>query len=248
MGPRTLEQFAGSDFGLPEGSYTTLITAIELRLGLEDASILQNPDYVLDSTEITKIRQSVVTFNSIIASAAADAGFPVVDVYSYFNNLLTHPPVYGGATLTQLYLGGMFSLDGVHPSDISYALLANQFIQAINTRYSGTIPAIPPLTRRQLDRIARHDPFVDHKNNGSVEGRFGAGLLETLAPVLRIKRDAKPPQGPVEQLAPNPSNGEKFMAEYRKRMQQAPQKGVPSRSETHKAMLHVFGLEAMRAQ
>jgi lysophospholipase L1-like esterase len=248
MGPKTLEQFAGSDFGLAEGSYTTLITAIELRLGLEDASILKNPDYVLDPTEIIKIRQSVQTFNSIIASAAADGGFPAVDVYSYFENSMTHPPIYGGVTLTQLYLGGMFSLDGVHPSDISYALLANQFIQTINTRYSGTIPLIRPLTRRQLDRIAHHDPFVDHKHEGKVEGRFGAGLLETLAPLLRIKHDAKPPQGAVEQAPPNRSEGERFMAEYRKRMKQAPQRGPTPRSETHKAMRHIFGLETTRAQ
>jgi len=248
MGRQTLEQFAGSDFGLPEGSYTTLITAIELRLGVEDGSILKNPDYVLDAAEIANIRQSVATFNSIIATAAADAGFPVVDVYSYFDNLMSNPPVYGGVALTQVYLGGMFSLDGIHPSDISYALLANQFIRAINTHYSGAIRTIPPLTPRQLERIARHDPFVDHKHDGSVKGRFGAGLLETLAPLLRIKHDAKPPQGPVEQLTPGGSIQEKLMSKYRKLMNQEPQKAQASRTERHNAMRHIFGLDTMKAR
>jgi lysophospholipase L1-like esterase len=248
MGPKTLERFAGSDFGLPEGSYTTLITAALLRLGFEDSSVLQNPDYVLDPGEISKIRQTVQTFNSIITSAAANAGFPVVDIYSYFEEMMAHPPVYGGVTLTQHYLGGLFSLDGIHPSDISYALLADQFIQVINARYasSGSIPLIPRLTQKQLDRIARHDPFIDHNGNGQVKGRFGAGLLETLAPLLRIKHDAKLPHGPTERRSR--AIGEKFMAEYRKRMQQNPQKALSSRAETYQAMRHIFGLDAVHVQ
>lgn len=239
MDRRTLAQYAGSDFGLAEGSYTTLITALLLRLHLEDTSILQNGDYTLDPTEIAHIRQSVSSFNAIIADAAGRAGFPVVDVHAYFEDFVAHPPAYGGATLSNRYLGGMFSLDGIHPSDISYALLANDFIRVIDSRYGRSIP---PLTGEQLDRIARHDPFVDVKGDGRVRGRFGAGLLETLAPIVGLKHDVKHPET-------NRSLGERFMAEYRKRMRQATPKGAEAaKNEVHDAMRHMFGLDALKAE
>jgi hypothetical protein len=39
-------------------------------------------------------------------------------------------------------IGNFFSLDGYHPTEKGYALLANQFIRAINTRYGSTLPLI----------------------------------------------------------------------------------------------------------
>lgn len=51
-----------------------------MRLGFDDSSILQNPDYVLDLSELDQIRTAVKSMNSIISAAAADAGFPVADI------------------------------------------------------------------------------------------------------------------------------------------------------------------------
>ena len=38
--------------------------------------------------------------------------------------------------------GGAFSLDGVHPNGRGYALIANEFIKAINAKFGSTIPYV----------------------------------------------------------------------------------------------------------
>jgi hypothetical protein len=36
--------------------------------------------------------------------------------------------------------GGFLSLDGYHPNQKGYALIANEFIKAINTKYKANVP------------------------------------------------------------------------------------------------------------
>ena len=43
---------------------------------------------------------------------------------------------------TTYVLGGLFSLDGVHPSNQGQAVMGNEFIKAINTKFGATIPLI----------------------------------------------------------------------------------------------------------
>jgi hypothetical protein len=38
--------------------------------------------------------------------------------------------------------GGLFSLDGVHPSSRGYAIVANQFISILNSKYGTSIPYV----------------------------------------------------------------------------------------------------------
>jgi lysophospholipase L1-like esterase len=39
--------------------------------------------------------------------------------------------------------GGFFSLDGFHPTQKGNALIANEFIKAINIHYDATLPTVP---------------------------------------------------------------------------------------------------------
>jgi hypothetical protein len=41
-----------------------------------------------------------------------------------------------------LVSGNFFSLDGYHPTEKGYALLANEMIRAVNTRYRAKIPMV----------------------------------------------------------------------------------------------------------
>jgi len=46
-------------------------------------------------------------------------------------------------TVTSTYVtGGGFSLDGVHPSPRGYALIANEFIKAINAKYGSNFTGV----------------------------------------------------------------------------------------------------------
>jgi hypothetical protein len=206
--------FLGQDYGLPEGSYTTVPTMLLIKLGLKPPSILQDPNYVLDPTEVATIQQRLQTFNQIIMSDAAGAGIPVGDIYTVFQQLQQNPPVYNGVALTRRFNGGILSLDGVHPSNIGHGLSANVFIAAVNQAYGM---GIPPLSQDQLTQIADADPFIDWDGDLVVRGRPLAGLLETLGPALGISGDLNDRPGAPRAAAVagiNPAAGQAFMQQY----------------------------------
>ncbi len=185
-----LTRFLGSDYGLPAGSYTSMMTMLMIKLGRNDGSILKNPDYVLDANEVGAIQARVDAFNQVIADTAAAQGMPVLDVNFLFRNALLHPYTFFGIPLQRRLLGGIFSLDGVHLSNIAHALVANELIRLIDSRFHMTIPE---LAQDQLQSIFVSDPFVDKDGDGRVTGRPAAGLLETLGPALGLSGDPDDP-------------------------------------------------------
>ncbi len=183
---RDLIRFLGSDFGLGEGNYTSIVVMFLIRLGLDDGSLLQDPDFVLDGEEVGIIRERIRVFNDIIGKAADGIGMPVVDINTLLHEVAARPPVFLGIPITPRFLGGLFSLDGVHPSNIGHAVIANAFIEAINSCFNVCVPSI---NQEDLREIFLKDPFVDKDDDGKVRGRAGAGMLETLSPFLGISGD-----------------------------------------------------------
>lgn len=181
-----LIKLLGSDYGLSQGDYTSIVVMFLIRLGLDDGSLIQNPDFVLDSSEVALIQERITTFNLIIQEETARYNFPVVDINAMFGSIVTDPPSFFGIPLTNRYLGGIFSLDGVHPSNIGHALVTAAFIDKIGSHYNMNIP---PISQSTMEAIFLTDPFVDKDNDGKVTGRFGTGFLETLGPFLGISGD-----------------------------------------------------------
>lgn len=98
---------------------------------------------VLDAGEIATITARVAAYNNIIRTVANEKGAALVDVNAQFNAVALHGLPVGGLTYTSSFLtGGLFSYDGVHPTAFGYAYLANLFIDAINSKYSGNIPEV----------------------------------------------------------------------------------------------------------
>ena len=62
--------------------------------------------------------------------------------------------VVNGRRLTTAFLGGLFSLDGGHPSLTGHAIIANEIIKTMNRR---TGAAIPPVS---VSRVAVADPLA----------------------------------------------------------------------------------------
>jgi hypothetical protein len=110
----------------------------------------------------------------------------VADIHAVFDFVATNPPMIAGVQLTTRFLGGAFSLDGVHPSDIGQALAANFFIDQFNTHYGTNTP---PIDNGTMFFLFLTDPFVDKDGDGRVTGRPGAGLLETLSVLLGFSGD-----------------------------------------------------------
>jgi GDSL-like Lipase/Acylhydrolase len=234
MSPQDLKLFLGSSYGLPDGSYTTLPTMLLIRIGLLPPSILRDPNWVLDPAEVQHIQNATAAFNKVIAEDAASVNMPVVDVHGLLNTFEQDPPMIGDIPLLLRYNGGIFSLDGVHPSDTGYALVANAFIRKADSYWDMSIP---PLSQEQLLSIARSDPFIDFNGNLVVPGRPFNGLLESLGPILGISGD-----GHLLDSKPgiHPELGPEFMHDYFLATGQNPNRAWTTH-DAIEAMHHIFG-------
>jgi hypothetical protein len=154
-----------------------------------------------------------------------------------------YPPFFYGVPLTPRFLGGLFSLDGVHPSNIAHAMIANAFIEKMNRFFQHSIPLI---SDDELTEIFLEDPFVDKDGDGVVTGRPLAGLLETLGPLLGVSGDQddfNPMQFPVlDETAP----GERFLEQLLALQGRAPKAASDlSRQEILAAFRQIFALRVL---
>lgn len=182
-----LIRFTGSDQALPQSHLTSMVALLLIRSGLADQTLLQDPNYVLDPAEIQAIEQRIDAFNQIIAQQAATINMPVVDINGRFQAMAANPTVIKGVPLSPRFLGGLFSLDGVHPSNIGHALIANAFLETINLTWGTSLPLIDDAA---LGNILLSDPFVDKDADTVVTGRPFTSLLETLDFLLGISGDS----------------------------------------------------------
>lgn len=97
---------------------------------------------VLTPTETANLQAQIAAYNAVIENAAAANGAVVVDVAGLLADADQHGYDVGGETLTTEYFGGIFSLDGVHPNNTGYAVVANEFIRAMNAAFDWRIPEV----------------------------------------------------------------------------------------------------------
>ncbi len=100
-------------------------------------------------------------FNNSIDSAAQQTATPRVDIHGLFVSIKAaggvpiNPPI----CCNLQFGGGLLSLDGLHPSNTGYALLANTFIGTVDKAFGLQIP---PLTQAQIFAIYSTDPYAPH--------------------------------------------------------------------------------------
>jgi lysophospholipase L1-like esterase len=91
----------------------------------------------LNATEINNIHNYTGWYNEIISSIVQQFGLGLVDMNNYLK-VIQPGIIYNGESLGATYItGGAFSLDGVHPTDKGYALIANQYISVINAKFAA---------------------------------------------------------------------------------------------------------------
>ncbi|MDP2362405.1 MAG: hypothetical protein Q8M94_01410, partial [Ignavibacteria bacterium] len=125
--------------GLPAGIDTTKPFGFHPQNPWPDALIL-------DAGEITVAQNAVTSFNATIAALANSNGFGLVDINTVFNQIRQNDAagtVINGIKFRTTYVsGGLFSLDGVHPSNQAHGIIANEFIKVVNTKYGAKIPLV----------------------------------------------------------------------------------------------------------
>jgi len=135
------------DLVTPEGlSEIPLILGGKKRGPISDAG-------VLTAAETVAVQTQVKAFNQVIAQQAQAAGATLVDINGLFGQITTAGLAINGYTGTARFLGGFFSLDGIHPTNTGYAVVANRFIDTLNTSVGTKIADV------DLPAVAAADPL-----------------------------------------------------------------------------------------
>jgi lysophospholipase L1-like esterase len=132
---------------------------------------------VLTAAEAATVRSTVTQYNQAIASVAQQAGATLIDVNTFFSGVNNGKFVVNGKPLTNQFLGGAFGLDGIHPSNTGYALLANFFIDNMNAAFKTTVPDI------DVNAVASTDPYGPHAQVANAHISVQAG--RQVDPLLR---------------------------------------------------------------
>ena len=98
------------------------------------------PDaYILTEQEVINVRTAVIGYNTAIKGLVQDKPVALVDLYSKIG-LLNAGLTFDGITLTPVFVtGNMYSLDGMNPTPMGSAVIANYFIDAINETFNANL-------------------------------------------------------------------------------------------------------------
>ena len=100
--------------------------------------------YVINQNEALQIKNAITAYNIIINNLAQQNGLAVADIHQFFKNLKSGI-VCNGISLNSTFVsGGAFSLDGIHLNPRGNALLANEFLKAINLKFGSNYPMVDP--------------------------------------------------------------------------------------------------------
>jgi hypothetical protein len=102
---------------------------------------LTNSD-VLDVKEVETVMNTVNRYNQIIRELATNKKLAVADMAAFSEQLQKGMVQYGIPLSNQFILGNFYSLDGLYATPRGNAIIANEFIKAINNTYGSTIPTV----------------------------------------------------------------------------------------------------------
>lgn len=148
---------AAADLGLADGDLVNATGQGEAQTVISQIQQGQTPTPLtdsgfLDAEEITAVQSTVDQYNAAISQEVSAVGGVLVDLHSYFMTLENGITI-NGYNATTSFLGGLFSLDGEHPTNTAYALIANQYIDAMNASLKTNIAEV------DVSAVAALDPL-----------------------------------------------------------------------------------------
>ncbi len=137
---------------------------------------------VLSAAEAVTVQAMVKSYNTVIAASAQSAGATLVDINSLFATTVANGITVNGIKGTSSFLGGVFSLDGIHPTNTGYAVVANAVIDTLNAAFKKSIPDV------NLVPIAAADPlFPPYPGHMSEPGPIHTQIMPVV-PALSAAR------------------------------------------------------------
>lgn len=98
---------------------------------------------ILSAGEVALVKTATDAYNDKITAVATAKGLAFVDTKMVMNQLSTTGITANNFTINSTFVsGGAFSLDGFHPTPRGYALIANEFIKAINLKYGSNLNGV----------------------------------------------------------------------------------------------------------
>ncbi|MFW6374184.1 MAG: SGNH/GDSL hydrolase family protein [Thermodesulfobacteriota bacterium] len=148
--------------------------------GLIFGTVSASDGFSLTAEEAVLINNRVDAINDHIAFLArTHSNVTLVDTNALFQEVIDEEIVIAGDVLYKTLGGGVFSLDGVHPSDTGYALVANEFIRTIN--FSDLNLRIP---EADVEAVWAADPYIDGDGDFYVDGPDPATISPLLVPLI----------------------------------------------------------------
>ena len=142
-----------SALGLPSWRQTTINDKIVLpAIGLIGTAVGGNPtqingvsvpladNIVLSANEIAETQARTAEFNATIEALTLQAGWAYFDSNALLNQAVSTGVAFDDYLMNgDLVFGGLFSLDGVHPTARGNALIANKMMEAIDAHYGSNL-------------------------------------------------------------------------------------------------------------
>jgi GDSL-like Lipase/Acylhydrolase len=163
--------------GLQPGDYVTLDFLSDAATIVQTGTGALPDNAVLTATEAANVSAAVDAYNLIIKSEAQRVGAALVDIHELFADIGQRGYVVNGQRLNTGFLGGIFSLDGIHPTNTGYAVVANEFIKTMNRTFDVDIPPVA------VAKIAKTDPLI-LPGVGHPAKAFRKGSLDPMHKVL----------------------------------------------------------------
>jgi lysophospholipase L1-like esterase len=146
-----------TDLGIADGDLVNATGESEVETAISQIKQGQTPTPLTDAgfltaSEIAQVQSTIDAYNSAISAEVTSVGGILVDIHAYFQTLQSGITI-NKYNATTAFLGGIFSLDGVHPTNTGYALIANQYIAALNSSANTNITLV------NVSAVAVADPL-----------------------------------------------------------------------------------------
>lgn len=116
---------------------------------------------VLDLKEQAVLQAKITAMNEAVAAQATQSWVALLDLNALLANLTSNGTTLGATHYTTKFVtGGLFSLDGVHPTDLGHAIIANAMIDAVNAKFGAAIPHVNTASYATASASAAH-PAID---------------------------------------------------------------------------------------
>ncbi|HVN75645.1 MAG TPA: SGNH/GDSL hydrolase family protein, partial [Thermoanaerobaculaceae bacterium] len=98
---------------------------------------------IIRAAERAAIRARIGELNQVISTVANGVGAKVWDINTLWDQVVAGTYVLGGVPVSSAFLtGGMIGYDGIHPTDLGYAVMANDLVKTVNAQFGSKLPLV----------------------------------------------------------------------------------------------------------